>query len=131
MTVDTTSGDVVVVRDDAIYFYGANGRGPSYAYEGPKQLLRVFGEYVAVVSPPKVSSPTQSGAIGRFVGGRPDAIFNTSTFALLDTDLKYVAHTETLLSQIRTLFIEWGDLFLLTLDGQVSIQDRATILYLC
>lgn len=48
-------------------------------------------------------------------------MFNTSTFALLDTDLKYVAHTETTFSQIRTLFIEWGDMFLLTLDGKVSV----------
>ena len=123
MTVDSTSGDVVVVRDDAIYFYGANGRGPSYAYEGPKQLVEIFGDYIAVISPPKASSATQSGTIGRFVGGRTDALFNTSTFALLDTDLKYVAHTETMLSQVRAMFMEWGDMFLFTLDGKVGHRD--------
>ena len=131
MTVDRTSGDIVVVRDDAIYFYGANGRGPSYAYEGPKQLVDIFGDYVALVSPPKVSSPARSSTLGRFAGGRADAMFNTSTFALLDTDLKYVAHTETILSQIRALFMEWGDLFLLTLDGRVSLGTVISSTSLC
>lgn len=125
MTVDNTTGDIVVVRDDAIYFYGVNGRGPSFAYEGPKQLVNVFGSYVALVSPPNVSSSTKTNDVGRFVGGRAENMFNTSTFALLDTDLKYVAHTETVISQIRALFIEWGDLFLLTLDGKVSPQTAS------
>ena len=119
--MNTTNGDIVVVRDDAIYSYDANGRGPSYAYEGPKQLVHIFGDYVALVSLPYVSSQARSGSLGRFVGGRSDGMFNTSTFALLDTDLKYVAHTETMLSQVRALFVEWGDLFLFTLDGKVCV----------
>lgn len=120
MTVDDTSGDIIVGRDDAIYFYGTNGRGPSYAYEGPKQLVDVFGDYVALLSPPNVSSLMKTSSLGRFVGVERDRMFNTSTFALLDTDLKYVAHTETTFSQIRALFIVWGDLFLLAVDGKVS-----------
>ena len=34
MTIDPKSGDVVVAREDAIYYYGVNGRGPCYGYEG-------------------------------------------------------------------------------------------------
>ena len=120
MTVDKASGEIVVVRDDAIYLYGASGRGPSFAYEGPKQLVKVFGSYVAIVSPPKPSASTRSSALRRFVGGRADDILNTSTFALLDTDLKYVAHTETISSKVRAVLMEWGDLFILTQNGKVS-----------
>lgn len=120
MTVDTDSGDIVVARNDAIYYYGVNGRGPSYAYEGPKQLVNVFGTFVALVTPPKTNTTSKSGILRRFVGGQADDLYKSSTFALLDTDLKYVAHTETLASQIRTIVAEWGDLFLLTLDGKVS-----------
>lgn len=120
MTIDEKNGDIVVVRDDAIYYYGANGRGLSFAYEGPKQLVRVFHQYVALVSPPQTPSPNRSNSLRTFFGvGRNDDIYNTSTFALLDTDLRYVAHTESLISQVRAMFIEWGDLFLLTLDGKV------------
>ena len=120
MTVDKSSGEILVVRDDAIYLYGASGRGPSFAYEGPKQLVKVFGSYVAVVSPPKPSASTRTSALRRFVGGRADDILNISTFALLDTDLKYVAHTESLTSKVRAVLIEWGDLFILTQEGKVS-----------
>lgn len=122
MTVDKETGDVIVVRDDAIYYYGAAGRGPSYAYEGPKQLVSTLGNYLALVCPPKSSSPSKSSNLGRFMGAGADSLFSTSTFALLDTDLKYVAHTETMINQVRALFVEWGDIFLLTLDGKVRYQ---------
>ena len=120
MTFDEANGDIVVVRDDAIHYYGVNGRGPSFAYEGPKQLVSIFGDYVAIVSPPKSATPTKTIGLRRFGGNRADELFNTSTFALLDTDLKFIAHTETLISQVKALFIEWGDLFLLTMDGKVG-----------
>lgn len=122
MTVDKGSGDIVVARDDAIYSYGVNGRGPSYAYEGPKQLVSVFGSFVAIVTPPKTDTASKPGMLRRFVGGQASNLYKSSTFALLDTDLKYVAHTESLIAQIRIVFAEWGDLFLLTLDGKVSVK---------
>lgn len=120
MTVDNDSGDIVIARDDAIYFYGANGRGPSYAYEGPKQLVSMFRDFVALVTPPKSDAASRPSVLRRFVGGGTDDLYRSSTFALLDTDLKYVAHTETLVSPVRAVFAEWGDLFLLTLDGKVG-----------
>jgi hypothetical protein len=120
MTADKTTGDIIVVRDDAIYTYGVNGRGPSFAYEGPKQLVRIFGDYIALIIPPKESTPTKMPALRRFVGTRAENLFNASTFTLLDTDIGFVAHTETIVSTVKAVFIEWGDLFLLTLDGKVS-----------
>lgn len=125
MTVDEANGYIVVVRDDAIHYYGVNGRGPSFAYEGPKQLVNIFGDYVALVSSPKVPHSTISNGLrGTFGGGRADNLVNSSTFALLDTDLKYIAHTEMLNSQVKAVFIEWGDLFLLTLEGKVRTAFR-------
>lgn len=129
MTFDEVNGDIVVVRDDAIHYYGVNGRGPSFAYEGPKQLVSIFGDYVALVSPPKAAIPTKINGLRRFGGNRTDDLFNTSTFALLDTDLKFIAHTETLLSEVKALLIEWGDLFLLTLDGKVGLCLQYTDQY--
>ena len=122
MTVDSESGDVVVARDDAIYYYGPNGRGPSYAYEGPKQLVSTFGDLVALVTQPRTDAASKTSILRKFVGSGADDHYRSSTFALLDTDLKYVAHTEMLTSQIRTLFAEWGDFFLLTLDGRVCFN---------
>lgn len=128
MTFDEANGDVVVVRDDAIHYYGVNGRGPSFAYEGPKQLVNIFGDYAALVSPSKLATPTKTNALRRaFGGGRADDLLNTSTFAILDTDLKFMAHTETIIGQVKAVFIEWGDLFLLTLEGKVSEMEHGKI----
>ena len=121
MTADKVTGDIIVVRDDAIYYYGANGRGSCYAYEGPKKLVNTFGTYVVLVSSPQGSMSNKSNNLRRFGGSQADDLFNTSTFALLDTDLKYIAYSESVVSQVKSLFIEWGDIFLLTLDGKVSL----------
>ena len=42
MTVDKRTGDIIVVREDAIYYYGVDGRGPCYAYDGPKSLVELY-----------------------------------------------------------------------------------------
>ncbi|KAL8713063.1 MAG: hypothetical protein Q9220_002923 [cf. Caloplaca sp. 1 TL-2023] len=135
MTVDNGNGDVVIARDDAIYSYSGNGRGPSYAFEGSKQLISIFGHFIAVVTNQKSTSPSRSGILRSFIGTGNDDIRKSSTFALLDTDLKYVAHIEVLTSQIRAVFAEWGDLFLLTIDGKIlryhekTLHQKLDILY--
>ena len=117
MTLDREAGEIVVVRNDRISYYGVKGRGPSFAYEGPKQLVRVFRQYVALVSQPQ--APKRTNTLRLFGGRQAEEALHASTFALLDTDLQYVAHTETLTAQIRDVFSEWGDLFILTIDGKV------------
>ena len=135
MTADRDTGDILVARGDAIYSYGAGGRGPSYAYEGPKQLLDLFNSYVVLVTPPKESSPSSKNILRRFVGSQSHDVYNMPTFAILDTDLKYIAHTETLTSQVKAVFKEWGELFLLTLEGKIfryhekSLSQKLEILY--
>jgi hypothetical protein len=121
MTLDKRTGDIVVVRDDAIYYYGVDGRGPCYAYDGPKSLVAIYEDYVALVSPPTSSTPAKTNILRRFGGAQADELFNTSTFTLLDTGLKFVAHSESLVSQVKTLFMTWGDLFTLTQDGKVGL----------
>ncbi|KAG9233185.1 vacuolar protein sorting protein-like protein [Amylocarpus encephaloides] len=136
MTVNKRNGDIVVVRGDAIYYYGVDGRGPCYGYDGPKSLVAIYEDYVALVSPPAATSTSaKSSTLRRFGGSPADSLFNTSTFTLLDTDLKFVAHSESVVSQVKSLFMIWGDLFTLTQDGKIfryhekSLQQRLEILY--
>lgn len=138
--------DIVIARDDAIYFYGPNGRGACYAYEGPKEMVNVFKNYISLVSPPasQPSTAARTGGVSdtlkRLVGrgGAPAAAddpFDVTKFTLLDTELKFVAHSERLVSSVRNVFSSWGDLFVLTFDGklyryhEVSLQDKLDILY--
>lgn len=134
MAVDKRDGSIVVARDDAIYYYKAEGRGPPKAYDSPKELVTVYKQYVALVSPPKTAvDPNQLRR--RFGGGAADAIFNASAFSLLEPDLKVIAHTETLISKVLAVFELWGDLYTLTQDGKVyryhekTLQQRLELLY--
>ena len=135
MALDESNGEIIVVRDDAIRYYGVKGRGPSFAYEGRKHALKLYRDYLAIVSLPNTPSATRSGDPRRFGVPQTTDTLNTSTFALLDTDLKFVAHTQTLATQVRVVFSEWNDLFVLTLDGKLlryhekSLQQKLEIFY--
>ncbi|KAJ5559055.1 hypothetical protein N7461_003027 [Penicillium sp. DV-2018c] len=133
MTLDRESGDVLIARDEAVFTYGPRGRGASYAFEGPKTSIDAFRDYVALVCPPKAG--TKSDPLRKYTASPAEEIFGTTTFTLLDTDLKFIAHSETLVSPMKRIFMEWGDLFLLTTEGKIfryrekSLQQKLEILY--
>jgi hypothetical protein len=135
MTIDRDTRDVVVAREDGVYYYGLHGRGPVYPYEGPKQSVGIFKEYVAVISPPQTRTANRGPAQRSLGLGQLDDPFTSSTFTVLNTDLKFIAHQESIKSQIRLLFMEWGDLFMLTLDGKIlryrekSFQQQLEMLF--
>ena len=135
MTVDRATNDVVVAREDGIYYYGLHGRGPVYSYDGPKQTVDIFREYITLVAPPRPNPVTRPTSLTSFGSSQPDDMFSTSTLIILNTDLKFFAHQESLTSQVKTIFQEWGDLFILTLDGKIlryhekSFQQKLDLLY--
>ncbi|KAK1708111.1 vacuolar membrane protein [Colletotrichum lupini] len=139
MTVDKKTGDVVVAREDAIYTYTLEGRGAPRAYESPKRLVSIYQDYVALVCPPSASTTDKGNDTMRRRfgggGGAADALFNASTFILLEPDLRVLGHTQSLISPFKAIFQIWGDLFVLTQDGKVnryhekSLQQRLEMLY--
>ncbi|KIW06628.1 uncharacterized protein PV09_02340 [Verruconis gallopava] len=135
MTVDKATRDVVVARDDGIYYYGLYGRGPAYAYDSPKRSLSIYKDYIAIVSPASASSATKNPSLRAFGGSQADSPFNTSSFTILHTDLKFIAHQEVMTAEPKYVFMEWGDLFVLTLDGKIfryhekTFQQKLELLY--
>lgn len=135
MTFDEDTKDIVVARDDAIYYYGPNGRGPPFAFDGPKKLIKIFKDYIGIVCPPRVAQLSKSKTYRRLGGNEADDLFTTSSFTLLEPDLKYIAHRESLSSPVKEVFLEWDELFLLTLDGKLyryqekPLQQKLEILY--
>ncbi|KAK5121727.1 hypothetical protein LTR85_004602 [Meristemomyces frigidus] len=134
MTLEPSSSDVIVGRDDAIYVYGPRGKAASYAYECSKKLVSVHKDYVLIVSPPKGNSAT-SNALRSFGGAQIDGLLNSSNLTILDTDLKFIAHSEAISSQINNILSIWGEIFLLTIDGKLyryherKFQQKLDILY--
>jgi vacuolar protein sorting-associated protein 11 len=123
MAVDKRTGDIVVARDDAIYSYTLEGKGPPTAYEGPKKLVAVYQDYIAIVSPP---TPTEQGDSmrRRFFGATADSIY---TFTLIHPELRIVAHTESILSDVQHIFQIWGDVYTLTQEGKVYRYHEKTV----
>ncbi|OQO09495.1 hypothetical protein B0A48_04897 [Cryoendolithus antarcticus] len=133
MTLDPDSREIIVARDDAVYTYGPQGRAASYAYEGAKKLVGISGDYVLIVSPPNTGALAKSVPLRAFA--QATDILNTSSFTILDTDLKFIAYSESLSAQVSSLFSIWGDIFLLTIDGKLyryhekTFQQKLEILY--
>ncbi|VBB78255.1 Putative Vacuolar protein sorting-associated protein 11 [Podospora comata] len=131
MVVDRRTGEIVVAREDAVYYYTLEGRGPPTAYEGAKKLVAVYGDYVAVVSPPTPAGEADTTR-RRFWGGAADSIY---TFTLIHPELRIIAHSETVLADVKHIFALWGDLYMLTLDGKIfryhekTLQQRLDMLY--
>ena len=93
ITLEPETNEIIVARDDAIYTYGPRGKGFSYAYEGAKKLVGVSGDYVLVVSPPNNSNLGRSAPLRAFA--QASDILNTSSFTILDIDLKFIAYSES------------------------------------
>lgn len=135
MTFDPATLDLVVAREDAIYYYGLNGRGPSYAFDGPKKLVKLYKEYVSLVCPPRVAQVSKSKTFRRLGADEVDELFSSPSFTLLDTDLRYIAYTESLPSEPLHVFVNWGELFVLLEGGKLfryqekTLQQKLDILY--
>ena len=135
MTIDADTRDLLVARDDAVYTYGPSGRGQPYAFDGPKTLIKSYRDYIALVCPPRVAQVSKSKAFRRLGADQMNDLFSTSSFTLLDPDLRYIAHTESLSSSVKEVFSVWGDLFLVTTEGRVyrykekTLQEKLDVLY--
>lgn len=136
MTVNDKTGDIIVVREDAVYYYTLDGRGLCFANDGPTSQVSTFQDYVALVSPPPVSASAGPDNLRRRFGGtNTESLFNAARFTMVDPALQIVAHSESLISQVQAIFQIWGDLFVLTQDGKVnryhekSLQQRLELLY--
>lgn len=134
MTIDPATRDVVVARNDAIYYYGLHGRGSVHSCDGQKTLITTHHDYIALVYPTATASISKS-TLGGYNPASTTNTVNTSTMTILNTDFHFIAHTEPLPSLIKTCFAEWGDLFALTLDGKLfryhekPLQQKFEVLF--
>ncbi|QUC21366.1 uncharacterized protein UV8b_05609 [Ustilaginoidea virens] len=136
MALDKETGDVVVARDDAIYTYTMDGRGPPKAYEAQKTMIAMYENYVALKCLPSGASGRDPDSMRRRFGsnGHED-LFTATTFVLLEPDLRIIAHSETMISPVRFVFDVWDDLYTMSEEGKVyryhekPLQQRLEMLF--
>lgn len=120
MTLNKRTGDIIVARDDAVYYYTLDGRGPCFANDGATSFVSIYRDYVALIAPPTSSRNGSTDNLQRrFGGSTAESLFSASTFTMVDPTLQIVVHSESLISPVKGLFQIWGDLYILMQDGKV------------
>ena len=118
MTIDKSTQDVIVARNDAIYYYGLHGRSSSYNCDGEKTMLKTFKDYLVFSCPANTSSLSRSTAYGA-MPSEDQSWLSRSALTMLNPDFHFIAHSEALASQFHSCFVCWDDLFVVTLDGKI------------
>lgn len=121
--MDWKARDMVVARDEAIYLCGTDGRGACYAYEGHKSSIHTHRHYIVIISPPFTpSAHSASATVRSYVARTPNAGESDITkVAIFDLENKYVAYSGTFPYGVRDVVSQWGKVYVLTNDGNVSV----------
>ncbi|KAJ2829374.1 Vacuolar protein sorting-associated protein 11 [Coemansia erecta] len=132
--------ELIVARDEAIYTYTADGRGPCFAFDAPKVLLRRFKHYLllATAAPSSMAPNLASGEDSLSADATDSRVYSyndATTFTILDTKNKLVAYTGVVPGGVRGVATEWGSIFVLgghgTMDffSEKDLLERLDILY--
>ena len=158
ITPQDNAQEMAMARDEAIYFYGPDGRGPCFIMEGEKSLLNWFRGYVVTVSKEsplktnvlsefgQASETTASPELSRsWPSGSPSP---GNVLTIYDLKSKFIAFrgsfgTRRFDSSVGTavgeaivqVVSEWGDLFVVTKEKkifrlrEIDLDSKLEILY--
>ncbi|KAG0221143.1 hypothetical protein BGX31_010142 [Mortierella sp. GBA43] len=104
--MNESTQELAIARDEAIFFYGPDGRGPAYAYD---------------VSPPNITA-----AASRTFGVHAAAVSanDTTRLTIIDTANKFTAYQATFMQGIRSVICEWGSIYIVENGGKVYRLDE-------
>ncbi|ORY06607.1 vacuolar protein sorting-associated protein 11 [Basidiobolus meristosporus CBS 931.73] len=124
-TLSEPENDLIVGRDEAIYFYGPEGRGPCFAYEGTKISINWFKNYIIIVSPAR-EQPSTTG-IGNIYSSATTALSELNQVTIFDVNNKFSAFSASFSSGVRAVICEWDGVFVLSGDGKLfRLEEKDT-----
>lgn len=107
----TSESEMVIGRNEAVYFYEPDGIGPCFGFEGEKKLLSWFRSYLVVVGQdPRFIYPLLSLTISNL---------KANALNIYDLKNKFNAYSETRFQNITHVVSEWGYIYVVTGDGKV------------
>lgn len=101
-------GHFMVGRDDAVYCYTSDGRGPCYALDGKKTLLQWFRSHLLIVSK---NTRVSGGNAGSFV------------LTVIDIQNKFIVFTCPI-EEVAAILTEFGSCYILTESKQIFHLDE-------
>lgn len=113
----------MIAKNEALYFYQQDGRGPCLAFEGEKRMATWFRGYLIVVSVEgQRKMPVKKTGLSS-VG--PSAV-NMNIVTIYDIDNKFIAYTAPF-PEVQAVVSEWGSLHVVTKDGKLfHLQEKDT-----
>ncbi|KAK4874130.1 hypothetical protein RN001_013490 [Aquatica leii] len=103
----------MVARNDAIYCYTSDGRGPCFAVDGEKVMLEWFRSYLIIIS------TASKSAVSSISGSSSQA----HSVTILDIQNKFIVFS-TITNKIKAALIEWGGLYLLDCNNRMYHLDE-------
>ncbi|KAF9112292.1 hypothetical protein BGX27_003651 [Mortierella sp. AM989] len=119
--MNESTQELAIARDEAIYFYGPDGRGPAYALDGPKTFITFYKSYLVLVSPPSIPAAA-SRSFG--ISAATVSANDTTRLTVIDTANKFTAYQATFTQGIRSVICEWGSIYIVENGGKVYRLDE-------
>ncbi|CAG2230700.1 PEP5 [Mytilus edulis] len=118
MTDHTQDNQLVIGRQDAVYFYQPDGRGPCLAFEGEKLQLHWFRGYLIVVGKENKGLPRAP-----ILGGQT---LEMNIVSVYDIQNKFIAYTAPY-ADVISILCEWGSVYILSGDRKLyHLQEKDT-----
>ncbi|KAJ3022002.1 Vacuolar protein sorting-associated protein 11 [Thoreauomyces humboldtii] len=140
LTPQDTHQEIVIGRNEAVYFYGLDGRGPCCSIDGQKTRLIWFRNYLAIVSRETVNTAERHSALADLVvddenssviEAPPSENSPGTVLTLYDLKNKFVAYNGTFMGSgykpqpIKAVLAEWGELLVVTADHKMyRLQEK-------
>ncbi|KAF9353336.1 hypothetical protein BGX26_008885 [Mortierella sp. AD094] len=119
--MNESTQELAIARDEAIFFYGPDGRGPAYALDGPKTFISFYKSYLVLVSPPNIPAAA-SRSFG--ISSATVSANDTTRLTVIDTANKFTAYQATFTQGIRSVICEWGSIYIVENGGKVYRLDE-------
>jgi hypothetical protein len=93
-------------------------------FSGTKSSVYTHTNYLVIISPPFIPTATSASATVRnFVArGQPQPNTDIVKVTVFDPENKLVAFSETFVQGVREVVSQWGDIYILSNDGKVSLR---------
>lgn len=114
----------MIARNDAIYCYTPDGRGPCYAVEGKKIMLEWFRSYLVIIAKEAETVVRNTAAASKSSTVEPAPVgAEKHVITVLDIQNKFIVFSASMLS-VQAVLSEWGGFFILSGERKLYHLDE-------
>ncbi|XP_066993542.2 vacuolar protein sorting-associated protein 11 homolog [Anabrus simplex] len=114
----------MIGRNDAVYCYTPDGRGPCYAVEGEKLLLQWFRSYLVIVAKETKTVSRATSSVSSTTTNDNVGSLEKHMITVLDIQNKFIVFSAPL-REVQAVLTEWGSFYVLNGDSKLyHLQEK-------